>query len=715
MKLMEETFSRHIFRHIAVCAVTFTLLALPSVTHATASVDKEYAVPIMGEVVVTATRTSEETGRVPANITVITNEDIIDSGATNMVDLLESKANIHFKVYNGNSSQAQIDLRGFGENGFGKTLVLLDGRRLNRPDMGAINWLQIPLQLVEKIEVVRGTQTALYGDAAVAGVVNIITKKGTAAPAANFSAIVGEHGAHVERAGIVGSADGFSYALNGEYQHDDGWRDRSTLDSFGGGLNLGYDVTDSFAISAGGSYNRTDFEMPGGLTKEEMAADRTGIQPARTWSPPAWFGFAASTPAHTDDEAENEYVNTNILLEKSFATAGDMEVDFVYGNKKITTDMPSWFAPGQYNFIEIDTYGITPKYTLASDLPGHGNKIIGGVDFYKEEVSIKQYLDLQRSRQAWDSEVEKESLGWYVRDEFLPVDDVILGVGYRTESADYEGRKTAVLGDPFVGAAFSTAEKKHREDAFDASITWLPAAGVKMYARYATLYRFPFIDEQVSFYGWMDGFNVNLDPETGRSYEVGGTYSPRAGLHCGLTFFRTDLRDEIVWDNTLNRNINLDETLHWGIEANFQYKYGERFSAYGSYAFHKAEFEAGQFSGKSLTLVPEHHFTAGLDLGLSSAVRLVPEVLYVGSSYLGNDYDNSAAKLDDYTVANLYLHYKTIWKKMKTTAFFGIKNIFNEEYETIGFENDPNNGAAPADTFYPSPGREVTAGLSFMF
>ena len=92
-----------------------------------------------------------------------------------------------------------------------------------------------------------------------------------------------------------------------------------------------------------------------------------------------------------------------------------------------------------------------------------------------------------------------------------------------------------------------------------------------------------------------------------------------------------------------------------------------------------------------------------------------PEILYVGSSYLGNDFDNSSEKLDSYTTVNLFLHYSGAWEKMKTTAFFGIKNIFDEEYETIGFENDPNDGAAPADTFYPSPGIELTAGVSMAF
>jgi iron complex outermembrane receptor protein len=696
--------------YIPICII---VLLLPAYPRAKEILEEKRAVPVMEEVVVTATRIQEIIRRVPAHVTVITSEDIVNSGSTNMVKLLESKANIHFKTFNGNPAQAQIDLRGFGENGFGKTLVLLDGRRLNRIDLSDINWLQIPLQLVEKIEVVRGTQTVLYGDAAVAGVINIITKKGTAEPTANLSAIVGEHGLHIERGGIAGSKDKLSYAVSAESQHDDGWRDRSAFASWGGGFSLGYDLTDSFSVSGDGSYNKTDFEMPGGLTRDEMAVSRTQVQPARTWFPPSWFGFSASTPAHTDDEAENEHVNADILLEKSFAAAGDLEVNLIYGNKKIETDMPSWYAPGQYNEVEIDTYGVTPKYIIEKEILGH-NQFIVGLDFYKETLGLDQYLDAQRTQRAWDSELQRKTLGLYLRDELSPVDAFIISLGYRVENATFKGRKTEVLGH-VVGTAFSPEEKKHREDAFESSLTWLPRDNMKAYAKFSTLFRFPFAEEQVSFYGWADGFNLTLEPETGRSYEVGGTYTPRAGLDLGLTFFRVELQDEIVWDNSLNKNINLDETTHQGIEADVTYNFKNRFSMIGKYAYHQAEFDSGQFAGKDLVLVPRHHLAVDFDIALPYNFHLAPAFLYVSDAYLGNDYDNSSEKLAGYGVVDLFLHYNGAWREMRVTAFVGARNLFDKEYETIGFENDPNDGAAPANTFYPSPGREWTTGITIAY
>jgi len=153
------------------------------------------AIVTMEEVVVTATRDTQEIRKAQANVSVITADEIEKSGATTVVEVLDKLESIQFRTYSGNSSQSQIDMRGFGgDNPFGKTLILIDGRRLNRTDMASINWLQMPINTIEKIEVVRGSGSVLYGDAAIGGVINIITKKGKGEPKFNASVLAGSYG-----------------------------------------------------------------------------------------------------------------------------------------------------------------------------------------------------------------------------------------------------------------------------------------------------------------------------------------------------------------------------------------------------------------------------------------------------------------------------------------------------------------------------------------
>ena len=125
---------------LSVCIVLL-LLIFHGYSIAEDKENEEKASITMEEVVVTATRHEESVRKVPSNVTVITAQEISESGSTSITDLLKTRANIHVRELNGNASQAIVDLRSFGgDNPYGKTLVLLDGKRMNRPDMTSINW-----------------------------------------------------------------------------------------------------------------------------------------------------------------------------------------------------------------------------------------------------------------------------------------------------------------------------------------------------------------------------------------------------------------------------------------------------------------------------------------------------------------------------------------------------------------------------------------------
>jgi len=128
------------------------------------------------KVVVTATRDAEEIRKIPANVTVITKKQIEESYAETVVGLLRDQVGVVVKDIYGNGKSATVDIRGFGETAPPNTLVLVDGRRVNQIDLSGVDWTQIPLHQIERIEVVRGSGSVLYGDNAVGGVINIITK-----------------------------------------------------------------------------------------------------------------------------------------------------------------------------------------------------------------------------------------------------------------------------------------------------------------------------------------------------------------------------------------------------------------------------------------------------------------------------------------------------------------------------------------------------------
>jgi iron complex outermembrane receptor protein len=665
----------------------------------------------MEEIVVTATRDEQETRKVPANVTVITAEEIKNSGATTVVEALDKLESIQFHTFSGNSSQAYIDMRGIGgDNPFGKTLILLDGHRLNRTDMASIDWMDIPLDNIERIEVVRGPGSVLYGDAAIGGVINIITKKGQGEPKFNASVLVGSYGLNDERAGVTGAIGKWTYAVNGENNFTFGYRERSQYSAQGGGIDLGYAASDLLNVSLGVSFNRVDYQLPGALTMQQMQQNPRQYQNY----PPALFSTA--TP---DDDGRDKYTNVNLGIKSFWGSWGQLEINFLYGNKFSQVNMASWAS---YSNTNADTYGITPKYILAKEIFGFQNKVIVGLDYYYEPYKKDFYPDRERTINTSTANLERDSLGYYIRDEFSILKDLILSCGYRSERADISGSST-VYSPPPPNDSFLNTKNTYNAEAFEAGLTFLWGNKSKAFAKYATIYRIPFLDEVASYNGFGGTlFNTNLKQEKGESTEVGTEFYPLNNLKISLTIFRIDMEDEIQWVATgpfTGENQNAGKTRHDGAEVSLSYLWEKYARLYGNFTYHKATYEEPvpgyQNNKKELWLVPNQMANLGLEIYLPYNLMFRPEIRYVGDSYLSQDYDNIAEKLAGYTLINLYLSYKPSFGKLHMTAFCGVENLGNVNYASFGSYNVPVYGVGAPNTYYPMPGITFKGGLSFEF
>ncbi|MFA5437942.1 MAG: TonB-dependent receptor plug domain-containing protein, partial [Candidatus Omnitrophota bacterium] len=147
------------------------------------------------KIVVTPYRYTESLANTPASVSVIDSDQISKSNVSTTVDLLSELSGVVVKDWTGNGSKAAVDIRGFGEQSALNTLVLVDGRRVNEIDLSGVSWRQIPLEQIERIEVLKGGfGSVLYGDNAVSGVINIITKRGADKPVS--VEVTGEYGSY---------------------------------------------------------------------------------------------------------------------------------------------------------------------------------------------------------------------------------------------------------------------------------------------------------------------------------------------------------------------------------------------------------------------------------------------------------------------------------------------------------------------------------------
>lgn len=246
------------------------------------------------ETVVTATRTEQPVGEVVADVTIIEREVIERSGAVGLVDVLARVPGIEITRNGGAGSNSSVFVRG-GENRH--TAVLIDGVRVDaQTTSGGTSWSAIPLALIERIEIVRGPTGAVYGSDAVAGVIQIFTKKGQGpfAPAVSM----GYGSQHTRRLDFSasGSVDAFDYSFGvsegssggfnarpiaGQNPDADGYKSSSAYAKFG------LQLAPKQHLQANVLQSRVDSQYDSGLTRDYRRISRlqtAGLQLHSQWT-----------------------------------------------------------------------------------------------------------------------------------------------------------------------------------------------------------------------------------------------------------------------------------------------------------------------------------------------------------------------------------------------------------------------------------------------
>jgi vitamin B12 transporter len=233
------------------------------------------------DIVVTATRGPESIARTGSAISVVTEADIAASNPLSLVDALRGVPGLDVSETGGPGATTSVRLRGANP---GQTLVLIDGVRVNDPAAasGDYDFSMVPVGAIERVEVLRGPQSALYGSDAIGGVVNIITKKGGGPAQFNLRTEAGSYGTLSSIGSLTGSSGPWSYAFTGAGQRADGFSrygyripsiearfpnlEPDGFDRWAGSARVGYDAGQGLRFDAGvlGTRTRLDYDQASG-------------------------------------------------------------------------------------------------------------------------------------------------------------------------------------------------------------------------------------------------------------------------------------------------------------------------------------------------------------------------------------------------------------------------------------------------------------------
>jgi iron complex outermembrane receptor protein len=642
------------------------------------------------EVVVTASRVEEPAEEVPAYVSVITSEELTASGQTTLVEALDGLAGIRFRSTSGNAAQAEISMRGFGENSHGRVLVLLDGRRLNRPDMASINWLEIPLENIERIEVVRGGSSVMYGDNAVVGVINIITKKGAAGFDVAVSGQYGSFNQNQEGVEISGSSGPLSYSITRENTATDGYRDRSAFESLAFGGNVGLDF-ERLSSGLSLSYNRLFYEMPGALTKTEFDADSTQAQP--------FYNVA---------QANNQYFNSDLAFSCSPSERWLVDGHLSYGLKFIQTDFDyddGMFPWSSFTDLTINTIAFTPNTSMNFDLL-YGNRLVLGIDCYMDVLGLKTFPDIDRIATTMEARLTRALAGIYATNDLSLLSFLTATVGVRYELVRIAAETVKTSGTPF-----DETQVLH-SFVYDTGLLLTPFRNSKLWVKYGTVFHYPFTDEMVDFYGLLaQPFNTSLRPEQGHQLDFGAEILLFGLLKLVACGFWLNVEDEIAYDSATKLNINLDKTQRFGVEAEIGLTIPSWLHVSGSYTYTFTEFREGAYADKKIPLVPAHQASGEASLLLPLGFSLGTTGQYMGEQYFGSDPDNAQGVLPDYFLIGAFIKFEPSYITGELEVFFGIENILDARYATTGFYDEWGGQVY----YYPGEGRNWKVGASYRY
>lgn len=638
----------------------------------------------LGKVVITATRIGQHDYKVTGDVTVIDREQIEASNARTLPDVLQDALGIHISN-NSTSKTSKLDIRGFGETAISNVLFLVNDRKTNSIDMSGADLIQIPLESVERIEIIRGAGSVLYGDNAVGGVVNIITKKGAGAMTGQVGSSYGSYDRRASDVELSGEKNHVSYYVYAQDADERGYRQNSDIDARDFNTRLGYVFSEFLELDLEAGWHEDKYGQPGSLTAAQIEAD--GRRASMNESDTAW----------TRDRFINFSFDVNPWPEDMYF--GELVVDFSYRNRDSYTDNVAWSSDTKN---AIDTVGINAKYIFDRTIMDHEVNFVTGIDYYDHENDI-----IRESMSTTELTILKAECGIYGFLEYELFPQVFINGGTRYHRADYN---------------FNQMDGS--DDLSQEPDEWVSMGGIKYeYAKGANIFldiqqTFRFLATDEWFNSITGVLNTDLEQQTGVQYELGVKHRFENQTIVSATAYMIDIENEIYYNPTgglfgWGANENYDKTRRVGVELGSRFNLLEfvgvepldKWEFYANYTYQNPRFKKGDYDGKYIPLVPRHQANTGMIVRFLDHFRVSLSGRYVGSQYAGSDTSNALPVVKPYFV----LDGRVSYDKDPLEIYAEVNNITEEKYATYV------SSYLTTKYIYPAPETNFNVGLNLKF
>lgn len=639
---------------------------------------------LLPEIVVTATKTESRVDEVPSHVTIITAEEIRQQEVKDVSDILRKQAGIDIARSTTNAA-ATVSIRG-GNSGSQRSLVLIDGQPADFLPTGTGGRTAVQLvdpSNIERIEIVRGAGSALYGPGAMGGVVNIITKRGK--PGESHAGVhAGYDGQHTKSAGVSanGGTSDVRYQFNAKWADSDGykaspdpvsrtvrhslqnhiWRDVSV----GGGV--GYWITERNELS---------------LTLNHLDSRNNSFGRPNTWSDVKNTIYGV--------ESRN-WLSDNYLLTASLS----------YRDHKAVNDFDSYYVLTGFMNTAKTSILREGANRLAGEIKNQwdinpSNRLLFGLFHATDDVDLK-YWNASTGARTDSRTGGVKNIAVYVQDEIKAGDKLFVTVGARQDMFDY-----GLQYSNYTTAPVTARQVDKQWDTFNprAAMRYNLTGATSLRGSAGSGFRAPdtwaLMGGQLTT-GVLDlRPNPNLDAEKSVNYDIGIDQKLGAALDVSITAYRSRIKDAIAMTSFAEAGLlmgvrqwqNIGEVQNKGVELELKAKAGDKWLLFANYTYNDSRVTASRgalnmpATGKKLNLSPARKLAAGAVYSLPRQVTARLDGRYVSEQYQLNDMQNTRSNLlPSYFVADTKLTWQLPVSKNSAALSAGARNLFNRKYAT---------------------------------
>ena len=592
----------------------------------------------LGNVIVSATKTETYQAEIGSSTTVITSEDIKKSGKRTVEAVLRDVSGLTVMQSGTLGGQTSVYLRGAKP---GQTLVMIDGVEVNDPISvdRSFDFAHLVTDNIERIEIVRGPQSTLYGSDAMAGVINIITKKGAGKPKVEGYFEGGSHNTFRESFGFSGaSMDKIDYSFSATGLDSDG-----ISDAAGGSENdpyhnislssrLGYKILDNTELSVTARY----------------ADAKKSIDTSSNNPPYALIDMQNYTSWSKD-------LTTKFALDQSINSWWAHTLSFSYHDIR-RKDKKEW-DPVNLDNVNDWYKGNNKKVEWQHNLSlVKWNTFTAGLEYEDETGSSYYYSDTYGPWVDKQNRKSVDNMGYYFQDQLKIWDRLFITPGIRIDDHEIFGSKTTYK--------ISTAYL-------------IPQTGTRLKANWGTGFKAPSLYQLYSNYG-----NPGLKPDESRSYDFGFEQSfLKDKLSFDLTYFHNDFKNMVDFDldpasPTYYKYINVGKATTKGFEFGTKFLPVDTLTLGVNFTYTYTE---NKETGQQLLRRPKSQ------VNFDANWAFLPNAnLNFGANYVGSRKDSGYITDKSYTIFRLAGSYDVT----KNLQVFGrIENLFDNQYQEIhGYE-----------------------------